>query len=225
MKKIDEDKLADTLIRSFAQGLIEAGTIDPRGKSTDDLHKEVFKYLDELLTNPNVRLFQIIDHTPTLLTEARKYARIEEHHISCLFYAVWFEHWLNNMISTAGRRKGLSQEELIQILREVQFRGKSTWLLRVLGLKPINDAHLKRMQNIIEMRNGFVHYKWKAIDIDDVSWEKDKEVLIELLSKVEKTVAYLQRLANRQIYYGKKRSVLPKKGKTKAIQRSVETAA
>lgn len=225
MKKIDKDRLADTLVRSFAQGLIEAGTIDPRGKSTDDLHKEVFKYLDELSTNTNVRLFKIIDHTPTILSEARKYARIKEYQLSCLFYAVWFEHWLNVMISTAGRRKGLPQEELIQILREVQFRGKSTWLLRVLGLKPINDAHLKRMQSIIEMRNGFVHYKWKAVEFDDISWEKDNELLIELLSGVEKTIVYLQRLANMQIYYGKKRSVLPKKRKTKTIQCLVETNA
>lgn len=209
MSKIDIDKLGRSLVRSIAQELIAIGEIDPRGKSDEELHVEIINYLDTVVRKRNIIFGHILDHTLSIISEARKFARDEQYEMACLFYATWLEHWLNDMIATFCRRKKLPEDDITQIIRETQFRGKSTWLFRVLGLKPINETHLKRMQQVIESRNSFVHYKWKATDIDDESWIKDREKLIELLNNVEKTISYLRKFKNQQVYFGRKRKVLP----------------
>jgi hypothetical protein len=49
-----------------------------------------------------------------------------EPELSCIFYATWFEHWLNQMIAIAGRKAKLTSTEITQVIRESQFRAKST---------------------------------------------------------------------------------------------------
>lgn len=174
------------------------------------MHGEVLNYLVEIVKNKGDNVYAwAIDQTSTLLKEARRFAQADNNELACLFYATWFEHWLNDMINTVGKRRKLSDREITQIIRDIQFRAKSTWLFRILNLKPINEAHLKRMQSIIDARNAFVHYKWKHVDIDADSWEKDDEALASLISEAEKTVSYLRRLQNKQFFDGRKRKVLP----------------
>ena len=113
------------------------------------------------------------------------------------------------MINAMGKRKKFTDQEITSIIRDTQFRAKSTWLLHVLGLKPISDMHLRRMQTIVDARNSFVHYKWKHVDIDDEQWKKDEQALAKLINDVEKTVSYLHRLHNQQFFAGRKRKLLP----------------
>ena len=79
---------------------------------------------------------------------------------------------------------------------------------RLLGLKPINDRHLRKITEISEIRNSFVHYKWKVIDMDDEKFGKHEEPFETALANVEKTVRYLQKLQNQKIFHGRKRSAL-----------------
>jgi hypothetical protein len=210
------ERLGITLVRNMAEDLVRYGVVDQKGKSDEELHQEVLEYIGKIVKKKgNVVFAWSIDHTPTLLKEARKYARAAEHELSCLFYATWFEHWLNDLINTVGKRLKLTEQEIIQIIRETQFRAKSTWLLRILGLKPINEAHLRRMQSIIDARNSFVHYKWKHVDIDSDNWEKEEQALVSLLNGVEKTVSYLRKLQNKQFFGGRKRKVLPSLSKSR----------
>jgi hypothetical protein len=212
MKIVDKEleRLGKALVRNMAEDLVRYSVIDPKGKSDQEVRLEIFNYLSKLAENKGNNVFAwAIDHSSTLLKEGRRFARLEKYELSCLFYATWFEHWLNDLINTTGRRKRFPEQDITQIIRDTQFRAKSTWLLRVLNLKPIADIHLKRMQSIIDARNAFVHYKWKHVDIDDEGWGKDEEALAEIINSVEKTVSYLRRLQNKQFFSGRKRKILP----------------
>ena len=204
-----EIELGELLVRSIAEGLILDGVVDPRGKSDIQLQREVLGHVKRFVDNPRVGLIAAVDHTSTILKQARTYALSNDYELSCLFYATWFEHWLNHFIYSSLKRMKLTQQEITQIIREVQFRGKSTWLLRLLKLKAINKTHLGVMNNVSEARNAYVHYKWKAVDIDSDEWSEESAK--NSLEGVEKTVRYLQRLANQQLFHGKKRSVIPTK--------------
>lgn len=205
-----QKRIGVTLVRSVAEELVRFGVINPEGKSDEELHSAVLRYIQgNFINKGEVTFTWVIDHTQMILQEARKFTQVGQLELSCLFYATWFEHWLNDVIYTAGKRRKLSEQEITQIIRETQFRGKSTWLLRILNLGTINETHLKRMQNNIESRNSFVHYKWKRVDIDDEVWEKDKKALTDLLTEVEKTVTYLRRFQGKQFFAGRKRKVLP----------------
>jgi hypothetical protein len=201
--------VAKKFFRQIIEGLILEGHINPRGKSEEELREEVVEFVEKnIAQNHSFAVSGAINHTPIILRRARDFARGGELQISCLFYATWFEHWLNHLVAVGGRRKKLSQQEIVQIVREVQFRGKSTWLLRLLELKPINEGHLKKINDLLEARNSYVHYKWKTVDMDDPAWDKQEEPFENALKDIEKTVSYLLRLENRQFFHGKKRSVL-----------------
>ena len=204
------ERLGTALVRSISEDLVRYGVIKTEDKSNEELQEEIIKYIADLFRgNRNPVFVWATDYTSTLLREARKFARLEEHELSCLFYATWFEHWLNGMINAMGKRKKFTDQEITSIIRDTQFRAKSTWLLHVLGLKPISDMHLRRMQTIVDARNSFVHYKWKHVDIDDEQWKKDEQALAKLINDVEKTVSYLHRLHNQQFFAGRKRKLLP----------------
>jgi len=201
--------LAPRVMRLFAESLIAHGTIDPRGKTEQELQREVFAIISRSTMDSPAPLRIAIDYTHELLKEARRFADNEEGELACLFYATWFEHWLNRIISTIARRKKISEEEISQIIRETPFRGKTTWLLRILELKRINHIHLDRMQGIIETRNAFVHYKWKYSDPDSKEWKEREKTVGKIVRDAEKTVRYLRKLENDQVYHRRRRKVLP----------------
>jgi hypothetical protein len=206
------DRLAEGLFQSILVSAVLDGRIDPSGKTFEEFRQEAVKILVPIAKG-KVQLHWIDDHTPNILEEARSFARQEKYTFSCLLYATYFEHWLNHTISVLGRRKNLSEGEITQIIRETQFRAKSTWLLRLLGFKRISEKHLSKMQSVVDLRNAFVHYKWKPYDPDDPVAEKEKELLKKILAEVEKTVRYLQSLHNRYLLHGKKRSFMSPKFK------------
>lgn len=202
-------RLAPRVMRVFAENLIAHGTIDPRGKTEQELQREVFAILSRSTKGPPAPLRIALDYTQELLKEARRFADNEEGELACLFYATWFEHWSNRIISTIARRKKISEEEVSQIIRETPLRGETTWLLRILELKRINHIHLDRMQGIIEARNAFVHYKWKYLDPDSNEWKKRERTVGKIVRDAEKTVRYLRRLENEQVYHRRRRKSLP----------------
>jgi len=171
-------------LQAWVEGLLRYGAIDPNGKSTQEIHQEITEVMDEATSDA------------------------DQHELACVFYAVWFEHWLNHMTCMSGLRKNLNEQDIQEILRHARFESKATWILRVLGVRPIAETHLRRMQKVTEARNAFVHYKWKAIDFDKEHSEKREHDLKLLLGDVEHTVNYLRRLEGQQIFDGKKRAIL-----------------
>src|SRR5215208_2261376 len=105
------ERLGITLVRNMAEDLVRYGVVDQKGKSDEELHQEVLEYIGKIAKKKgNVVFTWSIDHTPTLLKEARKFSRAAKHELSCLFYATWFEHWLNDLINTVGKRQKLTEQ-------------------------------------------------------------------------------------------------------------------
>lgn len=50
---------------------------------------------------------------------------------------MWFEHWINYFVSTLATRKGIDKDDITQMIREVNIKGKYTWLLSILGFRKI----------------------------------------------------------------------------------------
>ena len=205
MEKLSKSEI--NWVKSMLENLVRHGHIDPRGKSKEELQKEVRKYIEQSSRMRNIRVLSTIDHTSTLLEHARAFRRSGEYEASCLFFAVWLGHWFNQMILIAGKKKRLTDSEITQIIKETPFRGKSTWLFKILDLRPINARHLKRIQQTTESRNAYVHYKWKAFDVDDVSETNEWENLKKLIHDLEKTVKYLHNWENQQIFHGRKSAI------------------
>lgn len=208
------DGVAEKLFQSLLEQAVLEGKMDPRKKNREEFKLEAIQYLKPLAKR-KAELRWITNHIPDILKQARLFARLNQYNFSCLLYATYFEHWLNSTVATLAQRKNLSEDEITQVIRETQFRAKSTWLLRILGFKKLNENHLKMMHAVIEARNSFIHYKWKSYDPDNPASKKEKETLKGILNEIEKTVRYLQNLHNRHLLYGKKRELLSPKFKIK----------
>lgn len=178
---------------------VRTGAVDPEGKSEEELKLLLLQYarghLDAIRNAGEVTW--VIDHTRDLLQSARKFKRRHEHEQALLMYATWAEHWINSLIATASQRSKLSQEDLECMIRETSFRGKLTWLLRLLRLRPISQKHLSVTLRLAELRNGFVHYKWRGKS-ESAKAQQDTELAATIV-QFEKTIRYLLRYETRHV--------------------------
>jgi hypothetical protein len=187
-------ELSRRIVTYIAQDLISQGRIDPTGKTDEELFNEIMAW-------GKIGSQLVADHKPDLLKQARVFAKADEAELACLLYATWFEHWLNGIVFTLGEKHRIGADEIAQIIRDTKFDAKSTWLLRLLGARPIHKNHLKMMRRTSDLRNGFVHYKWKAGAVEM------KKEMKQILSEVEKTVRYLMSYENKYLYKGQKKRV------------------
>lgn len=174
--------LPQSVIALLVQNLINDGDIDPRGKTREQILAEAANYFRTRVSN----LIWIVDHTDDLLSRARAFKKSNDSEVACLFYALWFEHKLNNFVSSLGRKKDLTMKEIESVIRDSSYKAKGSWLLRVFGVRSIDQSHMNTIAKLMEIRNSFVHYKWKP------SSEEAKREITALLERIEKTVKYLR---------------------------------
>jgi len=207
-------RFVDKLIYKVSEGLLRQGVIDPKGKTTAEVATEILPYIKKILNSD--QLSWIIDHTKDLLQTARSYYSNEQYELSNLFYALWFEHWINDLIISAALRKGIEQKVIKQIIRDTDlFRGKTSWLLELLDVPKLNKKHLERIKKIIESRNSFVHYKWQRINTEN---DKPSEITKSNLMDIDKTIKYFQAFKHKFLYSGVSKDQL----KRKIIDKTIE---
>ncbi len=197
--------MARGMLNSIAQQLLLAGIIEPLNKSDNEIRKEVNQYVREHILPIEFPLYMTIDHTGDLLRNARRFRSERKRQLACLLFATWFEHMLNLIIGQLGKKSGLNDAGVNEMLRSAQLRDKCTWLLSILGGSALLDTHRKRIIELSEFRNRFIHYKWKLEDVDRPESEKEDKQLTKLLEEIEMTVTYMRRIEKKYIYLGRKK--------------------
>jgi hypothetical protein len=139
-----------------------------------------------------------IDHTDALRKLGRDLKKSGSLGVACAIYPTWVEHTLNYIVSVGVQRRGFGNETAKQIIREVRLPGKLTWLLPLLGFRPLNPTHRETLNMLAQKRNEFVHYKWAFREGDP---DPDSE---SLFPKVEKALQYLARYRSAATLHGAK---------------------
>ncbi len=107
-------------------------------------------------------------------------------------------------------QKGFTHLEASQMFKDISNKkAKHTWLIKLLELPKLNEKHLKAISNISDLRNNFVHYKWKALS--DEADERQRKNYIKSLENINKTIVYLKNYIRRnvtKISYGKSKKIL-----------------
>ena len=196
-------RLATDFLTCVLKGLIADGTLNPEGRSDAEIEREFRVQLSRLAKADDI--FVSIDHRQDILTRARDFQRRKEFEIAFLFYATWFEHWINSLILHICSTKSIDEETYKMMVRDIGLRTKYIGLPRLAGMPAISAAHIKTVVRISELRNGYVHYKNKPIRIDDLG--NDKEGWQQELVGAERAVKYLRDYESRYVYTGHKRRV------------------
>jgi hypothetical protein len=195
----------DVNVRRLLENAIQTGAIDPSAKSEREVSNELQNYLEEFLTlGETAEIHLVLDHRTTLLAEARRFSEAGGHEIACVLYATWLEHWVNSLIVAGCAQTGLAPDTATEVIRETSFRGKYTWLPLLLRFPPIHPPHQAAVLRIAELRNRFVHYKWKGTSLDelDVAEERNERERTNGIAAVEKAIAYLLRYESKYVFRG-----------------------
>ena len=134
---------------------------------------------------------------PTILQEARVYARAEHPEIAVLVYATWFEHWINGLMSHRGRHVPLTQAESDCLLFS-NLEAKYLSFPAIFGFPRIAQKHLRAILDVAAARNQFVHYKYRSHDIN-----KDSPLKVrctQAIKGAESVVRYLFRYERKYVY-------------------------
>ena len=199
----DEIKAREIAFKWIAQAAIRAGKLDPREKSDREILSRVAAFAKRLPKDFIIR--GGIDHRDVLLDKAHEMSLQNKNEISCLLIATWTEHHINGLILLQCENIGFKRDEINNVIREVQIRGKITWLLKLIGLPPIPSNHTKNILNLFEERNKYIHYKWKEFDIDKPDTRDDNSLL--MLKRYKGTVRYLKYYYSRNALLGSEKRI------------------
>lgn len=185
-------RLGEFFVISMIEDALRTGEIDDTISDVKVLQSFIGRKL-----RPGVQFHGVIDHRGTLLKEARKLLDRNEQELGLLVFATWLEHYVNSIIEGQARKAKLPHDEISQILRETSMaKGKLTWLLQLLELPRLTPKKLNLINRIMDLRNGFVHYKWKLQNLDE--YRVDKEI-VSVMKQADGLVKYLQQYEQRNI--------------------------
>jgi hypothetical protein len=189
IKLTKRDKaLGRRLVNSLCKQFLEEGIVDPDGKTDEQVLRELFDHA--VKWSKQHPMLMSTDHKSSLLKQAREFAKQEDFEEAFLFYATWFEHWINGVLTR--RQNKLDENRRRQMLRETSLKGKFTWLLPLIHQAEIPSRYVDAIIRISEIRNSFVHYKFILSDVD----KRDEEEARHLadLARAEKAIKFLKRL-------------------------------
>lgn len=192
--KILKKVVGDTFFPQLVNSLIKEGIIN-----NDDLDDKLLvlqKVKQYLNKNKNLE-FPIITDYRTNILELAESNYNKNYEFSITLYATYIEHTLNSLINIYCESKDIGEKTQAEIIRNVNFKGKYTWLLKLMGYSGINNKYLNLIQKISDERNSFIHYKWK------ISNDKNPSSEIELI-EIKKLVKYLKTYETRINYNGNK---------------------
>lgn len=196
------------MLACIYEALLADKHIDPNGKTEEELMTEVRRAA--LKWARHRPMMMSTDFRHNLLTRARTFKRGRNSHEAILYYATWFEHWINGVLLRGIG--SLREREANQMIRDVSLRGKYSWLLALTHGKRLPERHVKAILQICDLRNEFVHYKFKIADVDS---REEEERLRSAHGAAEKAVRYLQEFEERHFFKGPARSLLRKLRNTK----------
>jgi len=176
-----EALVAERVFQSLARNLVVEGTIDPAGKSPEEVRKLVAAYVR---ANIDIEFQLTIDHQQELLDEAERQRDEGRTNYALIFYATWMEHALNGALSTFGARIELSELDYLSLVR-LSLREKmgAVWFL-VTGVQFPADLRSRALR-LADARNRFVHYKWQAASEEPLELGEAREAaLMELAEGV-----------------------------------------
>jgi len=148
-----------------------------------------------------------IDHTDDVLKDARKYKLHNEVDKAYLFYAVFFEHQINFLITIMCVKNNWDIKVAKGLIRRLKLEDKFGWLLSIFKLPKFNLNHFKTIDNLFQKRNEYVHYKYPQMTLDetenDLSEQSTKNAAQKIIS-IEKTIKYCKLYISKVIFENKK---------------------
>ncbi|MEV7125933.1 hypothetical protein [Streptomyces sp. NPDC093260] len=194
---------------------INSGAIDIEGMTDEEVvSAALFGILNEPKSRdsaneredaPDDEFYWVTDYSGDLLLKATEAMDAEEYWFSILFYATWVEHWINNILISLSRRSNVPEGVAMALVRSCSFHLKVKDVWTSLGATPIEKDIIRTMTDLMELRNGFVHYKWQTRMAS--SQEHEDQRLKQVAFEGQKLIAALQKIEDQVLFLGRRKSL------------------
>lgn len=189
------------LLRSIAESAFISGDL-----SIEDLSdiKVVKQKLLKIFPKKDEDLFFAVDHQHSLLREGERFAKRKNPNHAYIFFATYFEHFINEIIDIWATRNAIKHEVRANLIRRLNLEDKYTWLLEILKLPAFSTVHWKLIKTISDKRNNYIHYKYKPevatipSELKIEEWRKD-------YSHILKAISYTKNYRSKVVFDGKKK--------------------
>lgn len=187
--------LGEMILNLVSRDAIAKGLLILDGLSPEEARTKALEFCIDLAKNENAFSYSVIDHKDTLLSEARKYLSSDKHELATVLFGTWWEHWLNGIIENRVIKQGLTHNDFKEMVKGLNNKAKSGWLLKLLNLPPLENRHLSVMNSLTEKRNQFVHYKYPA-----KTWEDDGSLSNDFMACLEESILYFEKYEEEHMY-------------------------
>lgn len=192
-------KIGMSLLKYFTRSLYLQGVINEEQVSDPEL---VYGKILESYAEAGGFLF-VTDHRDDLLKHATYFSDIGNKSLSIVMYAMYFEHAINSVVVIALKRIGINTKMKNEILKSASLDAKLSWVLELIGLPKFNDGHRKFILSLASERNALVHYKFNAVNLDEMTDTSSDKMLVD----VKRSVRYMKSYSSRVEYNGKKQAI------------------
>ncbi|MFI0788630.1 hypothetical protein ACH4Q6_23900 [Streptomyces lydicus] len=188
LETLTDQEVIDTALRDFLdEGDANSAIVDGKPAWSDD------------------DIYVVTDHCGDLIEKAEKAVLANEHWFAILFYATWLEHWVNNVLISLSVRSGVPEGVAVALVRSCSFNLKLKDIWTSLGATPIEKVHMRAMTELMEFRNGFVHYKWQSRSIaEKAAYDQRVE---EVAKSGQALVTTLEDLEDQLLFSGRLKSL------------------
>jgi hypothetical protein len=199
----DTDKLgraiADGVLRDLAREMVLRGEIVPESVTAEELKSLAQDRLRKIVESGNYDVALVVDHSESILADARRYADERKVEYAFVFYGLYIEHTLNRAIRDRAFQLNFSEKETIEIMRKpIPDKIGVTWTLLFGSRLP--DSLRKDIRSVTERRNSFIHYKWQPDPTADMlpgdlkrkesmAFDAAERASVELTRRVNQLVA------------------------------------
>lgn len=193
-------------VRALVESVAESALINGKINIGDFSDKKLLlKKLIRIIPKEDEKFFSVVVYLPFLLEKAEKSVRNKEYELAYVFYATYFEHFINEIISIWSQRNFVKYQTASNLVKKVSLEDKYDWVLDLLKLPSFKKIYWKTIKNVSDKRNSFMHYKYKpepadaALDKKElIKWREDYENIL-------KTITYTKFYRSKVVFDGKKK--------------------
>lgn len=193
-----QQELLESILRSVARTMILRGDVDAATVPLDELRSLAWHEFKALRTAGAFQTVPVVDHSSTILEDARKFATDGNLEYAFVFYGLHLEHRLNRAIRDGGIRRSLSEAETVEIMkRSIYDKTGFLWLLLFEERMPEDLS--RDIRAVANVRNQFAHYKWTPEQSFELSHDESEKKAVAALETAERAVLGLQCYADELI--------------------------
>jgi len=197
-----EKALVIEVIRTVIESAVRYGDIQLEGRTDEAIKKDIHEYIRARLAEPNIFGSPAqYDYQSELINEARRYEGMGDFNLALMFYATWFEHWLNGMFVAREPMVALEREEIIRLIRETDLASKTGHIWQLLFGEKLPGDVVQTILKVAEARNAFVHYKSTPY-LSEVEERTEKRELRNLTQRAAAAVTPLGAIEDRIAFAG-----------------------